>query len=303
MMSNFTKPKPNFFIVGAAKSGTTSLWMYLKQHPDIFMPPTMATKEPSYFCKLYGFRDYDRYLNLFKKAQGISAIGEASTPYLSSPESASWIKTEYPFSKIIIILRNPVKRAYSLYNWMISEGYEWVFPFEKALEIEESRLKDKRFEYNNPQYFYNYLYFYSGLYSEQIKRYLDVFPKEQIRIYLLEDLKQDPIGLTKEIYKFLKVDPSFTPDDISIFNSGKTPRSVPLQFFAKQKLPKYLNRIRFPKPKKIQNLILKANCLGNNNKARQLKAETKVHLQTCYKEDIDRTANLINRDLEEWYWR
>ena len=267
------------------------------------MPPTMATKEPSYFCQLYGCRNYERYLDFFKEAIGVKAIGEASTPYLSSPESPARIAKQYPWSKILIILRNPVKRAYSLYNWMISEGYEWFFPFEKALKIEESRLKDKRFEYNNPQYFYNYLYFYSGLYSEQIKRYLDAFPKEQIRIYLLEDLKQDPIGLTKEIYNFLEVDASFTPNDISIFNSGKTPISVPLQFFAKQKLPKYLDRIRFPKSKKIQNLILKANCLGNNNKAGQLKAETKIHLQKCYKEDIDRTANLINRDLEEWYRR
>ena len=299
-MSVSSQPKPNFFIVGAAKSGTTSLWMYLKQHPDIFMPPTMAIKEPSYFCKLYGFKDYDRYLNLFKDAKGISAIGEASTPYLSSPESANWIKTEYPYSKIIIILRNPVKRAYSLYNWMISEGYEWIFPFEKALKIEEERLKNQNFQYNNPQYFYNYLYFYSGLYYEQIKRYFDLFQEDQIRVYLFEDLRQEPISLTKEIYDFLEVDNSFTPNNISIFNSGKTPVSVPAQFFTKQKLHKYLRKIRFPKAKEIQNFMLKANCLGNNNKAKPLKTETKLFLQKRYKENIDKTAKLINRNLEHW---
>jgi hypothetical protein len=300
-MSKYSPPKPNFFIVGAAKSGTTSLWMYLKQHPNIFMPETINLKEPSYFCNLYGIKDYSKYLSIFEKAKGVKAIGEASTPYLSSPESANWIKQEYPLSKIIIILRNPVKRAYSLYNWMISEGYEWIFPFEKALEIEENRLKDTTFKYNNPQYFYNYLYFQSGLYSEQLKRYLDLFPKEQIRIYLFEDLKRDSLGLMREIYDFLGVDSSFTPNNNAIFNAGKVPRSVKLQFFIKQKLPKYLCKIHFPKYKKIQEIILDANCIQNQNQSGNLRAETKKDLQQCYKEDIEKTEKLINRNLEKWY--
>ena len=297
-MSASSQPKPNFFIVGAAKSGTTSLWMYLKQHPDIFMPETVNLKEPGYFCHLYGIKNYDKYISIFEKAKGKKAVGEASHAYLSSPESATWIKNFNPQAKIIIILRNSVERAYSLYNWMISEGYEWVSPFEKALEIEEKRLKDDNFKYNNPEYWYNYLYFISGLYSEQIQRYLNVFPNQQIRIYLFEDLINNSIGVTQQIYDFLEVDSTFTPDTTKIYNTKKTPKFIKLQFLCKQKLHKYLRKMRVPNSKKIQEKILNLNCsIGKNN---NLNPQTKKTLQSWYKNDIKETAKLINRNLEHW---
>ena len=84
--------KPNFFIVGAAKSGTTSLWAYLKQHPDIYMPEEMDHKEPSYYCNNLGIEEYDVYLQFFRNAGKAKAVGEASTPYLTSPESAAWLR-------------------------------------------------------------------------------------------------------------------------------------------------------------------------------------------------------------------
>src|SRR5260370_23408084 len=102
-------PAPNFFIVGAAKSGTTSLWQYLKQHPDIFMPADITLKEPSYYCDTYGVESYAAYLALFfKDATTQKRIGEASTPYLTSPESARKIYNGVPDSRIIMMLRNPV---------------------------------------------------------------------------------------------------------------------------------------------------------------------------------------------------
>ena len=293
-----SQPKPNFFIVGAAKSGTTSLWMYLKQHPDIFMPETLNLKEPGYFCHLYGIKSYDKYLSIFEKAKGIKAVGEASHAYLSSPESATWIKKFNPSAKIIIILRNPVERAYSLYNWMISEGYEWIFPFEKALEIEEKRLKNEEFKHNNPEYWYNYLYFYSGLYSKQIKRYLNIFPEKQVRIFLFEDLINNPILLTQQIYDFLDVNSDFLPETSKKYNTRKTPQFVSLQFFCKQKLPVYLRKIRLSKYKKIQSKILNLNCSMGKNK--NLDQETRKKLQLWYKDDLRATAKLINRDLENW---
>ena len=114
---------PNFFIVGAARCGTTSLWEYLRQHPDIYMPPVIEQKEPAFFCDLYGVEHWDFYLTLFEAGRGKKRIGEASTPYLSSPESAGQIHSVLPLAKIIITLRNPVVRAYSLYKWMHANGY------------------------------------------------------------------------------------------------------------------------------------------------------------------------------------
>ena len=165
---------PNFFIAGAAKSGTTSLWRYLLQHPDIFMPSDIMYKEPAYFSDIKGMKDLNEYLSLFKNVTTEKMIGEASAAYLTSPESPERIREVVPDAKFIIMLRNPIDRAYSLYNWMACNGYEPIEIFEQALEIEETnRYENESFKNSNPEYYYNYLYFHSGLYSDQIKRFLN----------------------------------------------------------------------------------------------------------------------------------
>lgn len=300
MVSIFlNKPQPNFFIVGAAKAGTTSLWMYLKQHPEIYMPPTIETKEPSFFCHLYGYKDFDSYLSLFSNAKGKKAIGEASTPYLSSPESAAWIQQVFPEAKIIIVLRNPVERAYSLYTWMIREGYEWIYPFKKALIYEEIRLKNEHFKYCNSQYYYNYLYFHSGLYSIQVKRYTEFFQKNQVHIILFEDLKSDPLNTIQSVYDFLNVDISFMPK-IEIHNKGQTPLLVPLQYFLKQKSYNYLKKIKIPGAKQIQTKAMDVNKYLGQFLSMSLSSKIKNELKELYRKDIYKTAILINRKLDQW---
>ena len=301
MVSTFpNKPQPNFFLVGAAKAGTTSLWMYLKQHPEIYMPPTIETKEPSFFCHLYGYKDFNSYLGLFSNAKGKKAIGEASTPYLSSPESAAWIRQVFPEAKIIIVLRNPVERAYSLYNWMIREGYEWIYPFEKALTYEKKRLQDEHFKYYNSQYYYNYLYFHSGLYSIQVKRYTEIFRKDKVHIILFEELKSDPLKTIQSVYEFLNVDISFMPK-IQIYNKTQTPLVVPLQYFLKQKSYNYLNKLNIPGANKIPIKAMELNKYFGQFLSIELNSETKKELKILYKEDIHKTATLINRKLlDKW---
>ncbi|MDY6786070.1 MAG: sulfotransferase [Cyanobacteriota bacterium] len=291
---------PNFFIVGAAKAGTTSLWMYLKQHPEIFMHPYIELKEPAFFCHLRGFKDFATYLHLFADAKEEKAIGEASTAYLTSPESAVWIKTVYPDAKIIIILRNPVERAFSLYNWMVCEGHEWVHPFEKALVREKDRMNDFDFKYDNPvQYYYNYLYFHSGLYSEQVKRYIDIFPKEQIHIILTKELKREPVKTIQELYKFLGVNCNFVPE-IKIHNKGKFPLSIKFQFFIRQKLLDYLNQFRIPSALRIWRYSFKTNIFFGKIRQITLAPETRSTLKQGYKDDILKTSDLIEKELDEW---
>ncbi|MBZ8179774.1 sulfotransferase family protein [Oscillatoria salina] len=297
--SSSSNPQPNFFIVGAAKSGTTSLWMYLKQHPEIFMPKRIADKEPSFFCHLYGYSDFDAYLRLFADVKEEKAIGEASHAYLTSPESAAWIKKVYPQAKIIIVLRNPVDRAYSLYNWMISAGYEWIDSFEKALNSEEERLNNQYFKHNNPQFYYNYLYFSSGLYDLQVKRYLENFPRKKVKIILFEELKDNPVLTTQRIFNFLDVDSSFVPE-VSIHNPGKLPFSVSTQYFTKQKLMKYLHKLHIPKAGRIQKTVLNTNLFFGQFRPWYLTAETRRNLQDRYRDNILNTANLIERDLGAW---
>jgi len=211
---------PNFFVAGAARSGTTSMWKYLQQHPDIYMPQDVAHKEPSYFCNTYGYSDYHAYLQLFDEAGERKMTGEASGTYLSSPESPGLIKKSIPEAKFIIMLRNPVDRAYSLYKWMHHNKYEQIRTFEEALyEEQNSRLNNKDFQLNNRQYYYNYLYFNSGLYYEQVKRYLRIFGREQVHIIIFEEFKQEILRTIYNTYIFLNVDPHY-PFHIDVHNEG-----------------------------------------------------------------------------------
>ena len=139
---------PNFFLVGAARAGTTSLWQYLRAHPDIYMPAALQGKEPSFFCDLTPpwarkHRTLDSYLSLFQGAGRRRRIGDASTNYLVSPESPRRIAEQFPDAKILVVLRNPADRAYSLFRLLCYWGLETVTPFEKALAREEQRYIDQ----------------------------------------------------------------------------------------------------------------------------------------------------------------
>lgn len=288
--------KPNFFIVGAARTGTTSLWMYLKQHPDIFMPDAMVVKEPSFYCDSYGMRDVEKYQRLFSGVRHEKAIGEASTPYLTSPESAAWIRREIPEAKIIAVLRNPVDRAYSMYRWMVNHGYEWVYPFEKALEIEDSRKQDKDFLAHNPQYFYNYLYFDSGLYSVQLQRYYSVFPASQIKVILLDELKQNTIEAVKEIFSFLGVSTDFSPV-IKVHNKAEMrPMHTGIHFSLNELCRKH----RHTRISTVARFLFDMNMTLGSFRWPKLAEMTRQKMLSGYRADIKKTESLIHKDLSSW---
>jgi len=289
---------PNFFIAGAARSGTTSLWQYLLQHPDIFMPSDITHKEPSYFCDTYGIESLDQYLALFSGATTKKMVGEASGTYLTSPESPIRIRRMIPDAKFIIMLRNPADRAYSLYNWMTREGYEWICSFEKALEVEMTgRYGNDQFKNSNPQYYYNYLYFHSGLYSHQIQRYFDNFGRDQFCFALFDELKNDVKATVQEVFAFLGVDDTFVPS-FGVHNKGSAPYSVSHQFFLKQELTRHLHRFHVPHRDKIISMLMDLNT--RPGKPPPMKEETRGILIERYAEDIQKTSELIRKDLTSW---
>lgn len=225
-------------------------------------------------------------------------IGEASTPYLTSPESPARIKKMIPDAKFIIMLRNPADRAYSLYNWMTREGYEWISSFEKALEVEMTdRHGNDDFKNSNPQYYYNYLYFHSGLYSHQIKRFFYNFRREQICFVLFEELKNDAEATVRKVFAFLAVDDSFVPC-FGVHNKGSASYSVSLQFFLKQKLAGHLHRLHVPHRDKIISALRNLN--ARPGKPPTMKEETRGILIERYAEDIQKTSELIRMDLTKW---
>ncbi len=216
-----TLQKPNFFIAGAARSGTTTLWACLKEHPRVFLPPGMMEKEPAYFSSLKKsrFNTPDKYHALFNAAGGEHRwVGEASTAYLTDPKCAGKIYEYNPEARIVIILRNPVHRAYSLYNWMSREGFEYAATFEEALELESARAAKTIPNYYEPEYYYNFMYYSSGLYHEQVRRYIELFG-ERVCFLVFEDLIRDIDAVFASVCRFLQVAPGpcrITPQNPSL---------------------------------------------------------------------------------------
>lgn len=198
------KNKVNLFLVGAAKSGTTSLWSALGRHPDIYITENELYKEPAFFCELGSKIGIDTYHRLFEKGERCKYRLDASTAYLTSPEAAERIYRYNPDAKILIILRNPIERAYSLYCWMTASGYEWAPTFEKALKLEENRHRLTKPTPLMPQYYWNYMYKRSGIYSEQIERFTNLF-KNNVLILSYHDLIQSPEKVLSTVFSYLQL--------------------------------------------------------------------------------------------------
>lgn len=294
-------PEPNFFLVGASRAGTTSLWRYLNEHPDVFMPkPAMAQKEPSHFCEVtprwaQEYRQRDRYLRLFAQAGSCRAVGEGSTPYLVAPEVPARIRAAYPDAKILIVLRNPVERAFSLYRYLCLIGAEWITSFEKALEAESTRMRDERFKYGNLLWYALYQYFHSGLYGAQIERYLNTFPRHQVKVILSDDLEQDPVATTQDVYRFLDIDSTFQPKALR-HNASQFPLSVRFQYLIGRNLDRSAKGCVGP----IQGRLFKANVRLGALRSRPLHADTRRRLRDAYRDDIARVSALLNRPLDAW---
>ncbi|MDN5214193.1 sulfotransferase [Fulvivirgaceae bacterium BMA12] len=295
--------KPNFFIVGAAKSGTSSLWQYLKGHPEIFMPEDELYKEPRHFSHPGRFPTEDDYLQLFAAAQSQhKRIGEASTAYLTHPDCAGKIfqfqKDNNLDVKIIILLRNPVNRAYSMYNWMAQEGYEYSATFGKALKREKKRIH-KMSKFWEPNYYYNYLYFNSGLYTEQVNRYFETFGRENVYVGVFEEFTKNTAGMLKEILQFLEVDPNYSPDVSKVYNPSYKIIHPGLQFLLRwsNKILSRFNIVKFTNKKERDRLLQ----IGyTKQKTPPQKDEIKRELAKAYEADIRKLEILINKDLSIW---
>jgi sulfotransferase family protein len=287
--------KPNFLIAGTAKAGTTSLHDYLSQHPDVYMS---TFKEPNYFVPGYAYDDWTKYLALFADARGEKAVGESSTGYLQCEESPALIKSALGNVKIILMLRNPARRAASLYWWMVREGYEDAPSFAKALELEPARMQSRNFKETSPELYVWYFYCATGLYSEQVRRFLETFGSENVRIYLFEEFARDPLAICREIFDFLEVDPTFKPT-IAVHNEARIPASARLQFWLRTKAPRYLRFVPGGLRRKLLALLMALNTRLGSTPQRDL--ETESRLLERYRDDIRKLEQLLDRDLSIWF--
>jgi hypothetical protein len=232
---------PNFFIIGAPRSGTTSLYSYLNQHPEIEMS---SQKEAGYFHFVGAKPDFDalasRYgagllnesIQRYNRAERLSILdeaayqslwsgdhgavrGEATPTYLFDPAAALAMSASAPESKLIVILRNPVDRAYSEYLQSLRLGLEQHNSFEAAIAAEPVDVQDYWWGARR--------YIRSGFYASNLERFMNVWPVDRIQVYFYEQLEEDVPGLLQDCFRFLGVDSDVVIDTSTRHKKGFVP--------------------------------------------------------------------------------
>jgi len=291
---------PDFIVVGAAKAGTTALYWYLADHPQVFMS---RVKETNYFAfglderghLLYGdpelhhfpITTLDAYERSFEGAGDARAVGEASPIYLECPQSATRIRDTVPDARILCGLRDPIDRAYSDYQmYLRSRGRR----FDPARELTPSAA------WARPDSHWMQI----SMYHEALRRYFDVFPRERIFVFLFDDLKADQVGLVRDIYRFLGTDDGFVPDFGTPHNVGGMPASMLLERVLTNDS---LRRAVDPWiPQRAADWARRTRT-RNLRRAPRLPRELGKELRERFREDIGQTAELIGRDLSFWLER
>ncbi len=299
---------PNLFIVGAAKSGTTTLHYALDQHPQVYMS---KKKEPGYFVwpeehlefinngKLiteprFLVNHLDDYLKLFEDGRDKKVRGESSTTYLFFYEKAiAGIKKIHPDPEqvhIVITLRNPVDRAYSQYMHKLRDGAE-TLSFEDALDKEPWRKE------NN--WHFDYQYSQRGMYYEQVKAYLDHFPF--VKIYLSEDLRADGGGVVNSLEDFLEID-RVSLDLTSELNASGEAKVEALNKFLKKENPvkKFVGALLPKSLRRTLRLKVQSTVYKYNLEKKEMNPETRERLKNLYRNDVMKLQELIGRDLTSW---
>jgi len=295
---------PNFLIVGAAKCGTSSLHNYLNQHPDVFMPSYneqgMKVKEPRFLIKdlvkdrLHnGVWDLKSYQALFNNVINEKAIGESTVLYLYYYNEAIKNIKKYLGDdvKIIIILRNPLDRAFSAYTH-VSRSLKEPLSFEEALEVEENRLEND--ETLTPMVMYKDM----GLYHDMVNAYVENFKNVHVIMYV--DFQQNTKEVVKKTLAFLGILRSEELDTHSKHNvGGKSWRfSFLKQFFMKDNFIKKELRVIFPKTLRKRFRVFSEYFL--KEKVKPIKPETKKELISFFRNDVEKLEKLLNIDLKNW---
>lgn len=298
--------RPTFLIIGAAKSGTTSLYHYLRQHPDVFMP---EVKEPRFFAyvddpppmtgpgdaesnegsgAVYTLDDYEA---LFAGAGNATAVGEASVNYLYSETAPRRIHEHLPDVDLIAVLRNPIERAYSHYLHLLRAGREPLRDFGEALAQEEER-RQKEWEWS-------WHYTRMGFYHEQLQRYLEYFDRDQLSLYLFDDFKADNLAVTQDIYRTIGVDDSFVPEDSITHAKTGVPISDWFQSFLLNPDHPIRRASRYVLPEPVRDRVVKVVKNANLSKP-EMDPSVRAALAERFADDVHALESFLDRDLSHW---
>ncbi len=306
---------PDFFVAGAPRSGTTTLYHALRAHPDVFMSPV---KEPHFFSRSdlqpARFREslkaslgafdfdawlegrhrpflhrwyvdsWDRYVRLFEGSHPYRRRGEASTSYLWSAHAAAAIRERIPGARIIISLRHPVERAFSHYLMERRMGLTTKSFHDHLAEDAAGPIRT---------WGATSLYVETGLYHDQVRRFIDTFGRDNVHVSLLEDLAGNPEKLMQSLFGFLEVEPT-EATDFSRYNEARLPRFPGLGGRAgATAAQRAVRRL----PDAVRGL---ARRLLYRSPRLAMAAGDRATLLHRFRDDTLRLQDLIQRDLSAW---
>lgn len=297
---------PNFLVIGAAKAGTTSLWDFLRAHPQVYMPANV--KETNYFLmggapadfrgpgdeeglNRVAVTDPRLYEGLFAGATDQVAVGEVSPFYMSDPEIPRRIRASIPGAKLVAILRNPVDRAFSSYLHLVRDGRE-TLGFAAALRREDERAA----AHWEPLWRYKGL----GLYHRHLSPYFELFDRRRIRIYLFEELIEDKQATLADLMQFLGIDAGVEIEFKKINSAAHvtlTRNRLIDDLVFKDNIVKRVAKRLLPTDsvRRARDLLV-----GRNTYKPKMSASVRRALESYFSEDIRELERLIDRDLSRW---
>lgn len=293
--------KPDFFIVGAPKCGTTALHSALSKHPEVFLP---KNKEPHFFGSDleigdgWCIRTESKYLDLFEECGDAERVGEASPWYLFSETAAEEIHAFQPEARILILLRDPVDLIHSVHLQHLNTANEDLIDLAEALAAEPERLRGERIPPRAP--FPNCLSYRSiARLSEQVKRYLKVFDEERVKVLLLDDMRSDERGFLREVCRFLEVS-----EDVELEMDRRNPSrdltSLDLMLKRMHYRTRVISRLQRRLPKVAKSIYRGAVRMLPVKRKVGISAALRAELSGELSEEVARLGALIGRDLSSW---
>jgi Sulfotransferase domain len=272
---------PNFLVIGVAKAGTSSLHGYLRQHPDIFMP---RMKDPGFFAfnnqadpHRFKVRSREAYEALFVDLRGETAIGEVSDTYFDSRVAPANIAAAIPDARIIVSLREPASRAFSLYHMMlrnrgVNEGLSFIEALERGQGLRQG-------------------------YHESLAAWFDHFDRSRIRVLLFDDLTRNTLSTVRSLFDFLGVGPDFTPE-VKVLNPGGVPKSKWMHRIMSHPRLRAWARDALP-----ESWVYAAKDLRSRNLDKSkmtMSEEERARASAYFRDDILKTQDLVGVDLSRW---
>lgn len=293
---------PTFLIIGAAKCGTTSLYHYCAQHPDIFMSPNKSPRffvyegqdlDPSHPVHRSTITRLEDYQALFAGSNGERARGEASTAYIAHPEAIERMKRYVPEVKVIAMVRNPVDRTHSHFLHAIKSGLEpGHVTFEDALWGERRGVKIGSHVRDRP-------YIRMSFFHRMLEPYREAFGADRLRILFFDDLVKDPVAFAQRVYGFLGVDAAFVPATETVYQKTGVPRNKALHAVLRSGAEGPAAWLKPLIPKRLR-APLRNGVMNRNLHKPPMSPGTRDRLIDMFRDDVHRLQDMVGRDLSSW---